>query len=138
MKAVLKVEKEFEIKYLQVSAGVRYWEDTTVSGIKDEEGDLIPCREHERWCPLIDIDSGKILNWKEGIEADIHYKVCDDGTYKLLDENKEVIKERDGYVPDIMCPTEQGYGDYIIMKVDASGNIENWKPDISDFADEDE
>lgn len=25
-----------------------------------------------------------------------------------------------------MCPEEPGYGDYIIMKIDEDGKIENW------------
>jgi hypothetical protein len=88
---------------------------------------------------LIDIDTGKITNWKEGVEADIHFKVCDAGTYQLLDENKKVILEKEGYVPDIMCPEGAGYGDYIIMKIDKDGIIANWDAeDIDDFTDDEE
>lgn len=45
MKITIKVEKEVEIKTLEVRAGVRYWEDATVNGNEDSEGELIPCRE---------------------------------------------------------------------------------------------
>lgn len=32
---------------------------------------------------------------------------------------------------DFLCPTENGYGDYIIFKVDAHGLIKGWsKPEI--------
>jgi len=46
--------------------------------------------------------------------------------------------EKDGYVPDIMCPGDEGYGDYIIMTVNESGVIEGWKQTLSGFDLEDE
>ena len=82
MKVVLKVQKEYEVKYLKVRAGVRYWEDTTVNGEVDEEGLLIPLRTGGSWTPLIDIDRGVIIDWPQGVVADINYKVCDDGIMK--------------------------------------------------------
>lgn len=134
MKARIKIEKETEIKTLHVAAGVRYWEDATVNGIEDTEGNLIPCRKGELWMPVIDIDSGKILNWKKGNTASIHYKVCDAGSYFLKDENGEtVLSIENNYVPKILCPEENGYGDYIIMEVGADGQIKNWEITIEDF-----
>lgn len=136
MKIELTVKKEFEVKYLHADCGVRYWEDASVNGVEDENGDLIPCKEEDRWKPLIDLETGKILNWEQGKTADTHYKVCDDGVYTLLDENKEAIKEIDGYVPSVMCPEENGYGDYVIMEIDENGQIANWEADLSDFIEE--
>ena len=138
MKVELTIKREFEVKYLQVEAGVRYWEDATVNGTEDETGKLIPCRSGGNWCPLINLETGKILNWVEGTKAEIHYKVCDDGRYRLLDDNQMLVKEIDGYVPKIMSPKENGYGDYIIMDVDETGTIANWKPILDAFTDEDE
>lgn len=138
MKVKLKIEKEFDVKYLLAEAGARYWEDATVNGKEDTEGTLIPCRDGEYWKPLIDIETGIIINWEQGKVAEVHYKCCDDGKYKLLDANKEVIKEIDGYVPSIMCPKGSGYGDYVIMDIDADGKIQNWKAKLSDFQDDDE
>lgn len=136
MKKVIKVNKEVEIKTLHVVAGARYWEDATVNGVEDEKGDLIPCRDGDYWKPIIDIDNGIITNWTKGTTADIHYKVCDDGNYYLKDaEGNTVLSIIDDYVPKIMCPGGNGYGDYIIMKVDGEGNIENWVPLIKDFVD---
>lgn len=138
MKINIKVKTEVEIKTLQVSVGVRYWEDATVNGIEDEQGDLIPCRVGDYWRPKIDIETGQILNWKQGITANIHYKVCDDGTYWLRDENdKDIIKSEGDYVPSILAIDDSGFGDYIIIAVDKKGFINNWKFDISDFIDED-
>lgn len=133
MKIRLKVEKEFDVKYLLAECGARYWEDATVNGEEDGEGTLIPCREGDYWKPLINIETGVIENWKQGVTAEIHYKCCDDGTYRLLDENKNEITSIEGYVPGIMCPKENGYGDYVIMDVDKDGKIQDWEVDFSDF-----
>lgn len=139
MKVEIKVKKEVEVKYLQVAAEVRYWEDATINGVEDtEDGDNVPCKVGSLWKPLIDIDNGVILNWTKGVTANIHYKVCDCGVYTLLDENSEFVAEKDGYVPDIMSPKEAGYGDYIIMDIDEDGNIARWKADISDIIDDED
>ena len=136
MKATIKIKKEVEIKYLQVKAGVRYYEDAEINGFEDKDGTLVPCKIGELWSPLIDIDNGTILNWKPGTIAKIHYKVCDDGEYQLLDNEKNMVKSIEGYVPRIMCPEENGYGDYIIMNIDGNGKIAKWTPIINDFFDE--
>jgi len=74
-----------------------------------------------------DLDKGLIINWEKGKTASLHYKVCDAGTYKLTEENGDIIAEYDGYVPDVLCPDGEGYGDYIIMSVDENGYIQNWE-----------
>ncbi|AFL98399.1 hypothetical protein ACQ1Q1_09115 [Ornithobacterium rhinotracheale] len=133
---ILEVVKKVNVKYLLAECGARYWEDATVDGIEDTNGDLIPCREGAFWKPLIDIDKGIIVNWEKGKTAKIHYKVCDNGTYTLLDENKEVITKISGYVPKIMCPGDTGFGDYVIMRVDGEGKIDKWglyPPPLSEF-----
>jgi hypothetical protein len=138
MKTTIKIEKEVEIKFLHVKAGVRYWEDATVNDVEDVNGDLIPCRDGNLWCPVIDIDSGQITNWTKGVVADIHYKVCDAGSYYLKDsEGNTLLSIDNDYVPSILCPSENGYGDYIIMTVNADGMIQDWDgSDLSDFLDE--
>lgn len=121
------------VKYLKVRAGVRYWEDAIVNGEPDEDGSRIPCRIGACWCPMIDLDAGIIENWSPGTTADIHYKVCDDGRYSLLDASLNEVAVIDGYVPGVMCPDADGYGDYIIMEVDGDGAIAGWVIDLSDF-----
>ena len=132
----LKVEKEFDIKYLNVFAGVRYWEDGTVDGIEDTDGDFIPCKTGDYWCPTIDINTGQIVNWQQGVVADIHYKICDDGSYFLIDiDNNLILKQENCYVPGCLSPNG-GDSDYIVMKIDENGFIENWYFDINDFINE--
>lgn len=133
MKIKIKQETEVEVKTLHVRAGVRYWEDARVNGVADEKGDLMPCRLGDYWSPIIDIETGKIINWITGNSADIHYKVCDDGVYTLKDEKGNVILVKEGYVIDSLSIGEEGFGDYIILKVGQNGIIKNWKFNIDDF-----
>lgn len=127
-----------DIKFLQVSAGVRYWENGTVCGIDDDEGTLIPHRVGDRWEPKIDIESGRIIDWPANVSASLHYKVCDDGKYSLMNDAGSIVLQKEGYVPDIMCPKEEGYGDYIIMDINEEGFIQNWKPDLSYFTEDED
>jgi len=133
MKVTLKISKDYDAKWLCVHAGVRYWEDATVNGVADETGELIPCRKGNYWEPRINIETGEIVNWQKGVTADIHYKVCDDGSYTLKDSDQDILCTEDGYVISSMCPNERGYGDYIIMTVDENGMIANWKFNANDF-----
>lgn len=123
---------------LKVNAGVRYWEDTKVNGVRDEEyvdenyAPKMPCSKfidgEWRWCPEIDASTGKILNWEQGVTADVHYIVCDDCEIDYVDEDSNLICNNDGYYycPCFLCPKENGYGDYIIMDIDENGQILDW------------
>ena len=126
--------KRVAVAFLKVEAGVRYWEDAEVNGTQDDDGNLIPCRIGDFWEPVVDIETGTIEGWPAGTTADIHYKVCDAGRYTLLDAERNAVAVHDGYVPKIMAPGGDGYGDYIIMRIDGSGKIENWQPDFDGFA----
>lgn len=138
MKVELKIKKEFEVKYLLAEVEARYWEDATVNGVEDTNGDLIPCKEGDLWKPLIELETGKIVNWEIGKTANVHYKSCDCNTFKLLDRTKLVIKEIEGYVIDMMSPAENGYGDYVIMNIDANGIIDAFEPNFAEFENEED
>jgi hypothetical protein len=135
MKVKIKVEKEVDLKLLIVKARVRYWEDSEVDGENDtENGENIPCKIGDLWCPHIEIETGKILNWKQGVKAEIHYEVADGLGYEIQSENGEVVLSADdGYVPETLAPKEEGYGGCIIMDIDKNGHIANWKFNFSDF-----
>lgn len=135
MKVKIKVLQEVELKTLLVKANVRYWEDSEINGESDtENGDNMPCKIGDLWCPEIEIETGIIFNWVKGTTANIHYKVADELGYELKDEKGDVVLSADdGYVPKTLCPKENGYGDYIIMDIDEKGKINNWKFDFSDF-----
>lgn len=114
-----------DVRFLAVAAEVRYWEDATLNGEPDNERKM-PFRKGNLWMPKIDVDRGIIVGWPKGTTAEIHYKVCDAGSYALQDEEGNTHKRIDGYVPCVMCPKENGYGDYIIMDIDVDGNIADW------------
>lgn len=137
MKLTIKVEKTFDIKKVQVFAGVRYWEDAGLNGESiGNDGDF-PFRSGDNWCPVIDIETGIIENWPNGETADVHFKVCDCGTYCLIDENGVVVKSiENDYVPNKLIPGE--YGDYIIMKIDEEGKIDGWNPSFEDFEEDED
>ncbi len=106
------------LTHLIVDAAVRYWEDATVNGKEDTDGTLIPFRSGDRWQPIIALATGKILGWPEGVSADIHYKVCDAGSYWLGDgHGKKLAKWRGHYVPDRYL---------IVFRVGPTGMIEGW------------
>jgi len=135
MKATVTIEKEVDIKTVEVRAHVRYWEDSVINGAPDENGTLTPCREGEMWCPIIDIDTGIILNWTKGVTADVHFKVCDAGSYFLKDAYGNIVLSReDDYVPNALIPGS--YGDYIEMTIDENGKIAEWDPSLEDFTTE--
>lgn len=131
MKAIIKVEKEIEIRYVKLQVAVRYEEEDIPNDFPHRKGDL--------WCPTIDIDSGQILDWDQGRSLDLYMKVCDEGSYYLLDDSKNIVlsMEQD-YVPNQLIPGS--YGDYISLRINQDGLIENWPktPNISDFTENNE
>jgi len=139
MTVKVRIEQEVVVTKLYVEAGVRYWEDATVNGVEDETGTLIPCREGELWKPIIDVELGKIINWTQGKTASVHYKVCYTGNYYLKNDKGDTVLEIESdYVPEMMCPKVNGYGDYIIMDIDENGIIANWKQTVSGFPSQDD
>jgi len=109
------------------------WEDADVDGESDDEDNpRIPCVEDGRWNILIDIKTGHIVNWKQGVFACVCYKVVDDGIYTMYDNGMEKIDEYDGYVPNLMSLDDEGWGDYINIRINEDGFIEDW-PDTEDI-----
>lgn len=132
-----------DVKYLKIDVGPRYWEDASIKIEEKWEDDIDYLEQKKgttpkmpfavkdetktyteyRWQITIDLENAKVLDWPQGVEARVFYKVCDDGTYYLLDANKNVLKKVDCYVPDILSYIENGFGDYIDMKIDGDGNL---------------
>jgi len=136
MTFAVKTIVERSVSFLKVEAKVRYWEDATVNGQQDDdESPEMPFANGltGEWTPLINLETGKIEGWPEGTIATIHYKVCDGGVYTLLDADRQEVVKIDGYVPSMMSPAENGYGDYIIMDIGPDGQIQNWCVDLDAF-----
>lgn len=117
--------------YVEVRAEVRYWDDSVLNGEHDvtlAEGPKMPLREGALWCPIIRLEDGNIVRWPAGNRASIHYKVCDQGEYWLLDKRmNRLAKWRGSYVPTSILNQRDGDSDYIIMRIDSSGTNPNWK-----------
>lgn len=131
MKLFLNDSKEVDAKFIKVSALVRYWEDAQSSEVEEVTSDNFPFANGDLWEPLIDIDKGLVVDWPEGVSANVHFKVVDCGCYYLLDKEQNVISSiENNYVPDGLCHGDNGYGDYIIFSIDSDGNIEDYKQNI--------
>lgn len=128
MKVIVMQPQEVDVKILKVNAGVRYWDDGSVNGVTDDPNyPAMPFSKSGRWIINIDIDKGIIVDWPQGVKASVDYKVCDDGVYSLIDSKGNVIRHfANEYVPNVLCPEESGYGDYIIMNIDEYGRISGW------------
>lgn len=131
MKIKIKVEKQVDIKAVKVILPVLYGEE-------DMPLDF-PLREEDSWSALIEVDTGKILDWPQGREGSFYMKVCDGGMYELFDSSfNSVAKIDNNYVPNELIPGE--YGDYVDFKINKEGFINNWpkNPDLSQFFPEDQ
>ena len=136
MKLKLKTIAEKDVRWLEVDAGVSYWEDGEINGKTDDENTPnMPFTEQNedgewRWRIKIDVNNGRIEGWPAGNTANVHYKVCDEGNYRLTDVNGDTVMECENeYVPE--CIGE--YGDYIVMDIDANGYIEDFSFDQRDL-----
>jgi len=129
MKFTMPCTKEIDIKYLKVILPIRYEEE-------DIPNDF-PLRIGDTWTAEINMDTGIIKNWPIGKHGKIDYmKVCDEGTYILIDEHGGIVKEiRRDYVPNKLLPPNDGYGDYVTLDIDVNGKILNWysSPSLSNF-----
>ena len=118
--------------YIEVSAEVRYWEDTSINGVEDGDGTLIPFRDGILWKPVIRLSDGFVLDWPAGVEADVHYKVCDQGQYWLKDaDGRRIAKWHGDYVPAHILSQQDRDDDYIICQIGGEGRISGWEaPEI--------
>lgn len=94
-----------------------------------------PLKQTTLWKATIEVDTGRILNWPEGVEAkySMHEKVRDAGIYELLDAHGAGLAIIGDYVPNRCIPGE--FGDYIEMEIE-NGAIKNWrKPTEEDLVD---
>ena len=125
MLAEITVKKQVEIKFVKVDVAVRYDED-------DIPNDF-PLRKGDMWSGTIDIDEGRILGWPAGKTGNMRMKVCDQGSYHLLDVNGETLLSlEEDYVPNKLLPPRDGCGDYIHFIIEGTGKLTNWytKPSI--------
>ena len=89
---------------------------------------------------LIDLKERKVVGWNyEDGYLRLWAKVCDAGTYTLMDAEKKPLCQVCGYVPNkLIPPLEKGFGDYIELAIEADGTVNGWPttPDLSEFIEE--
>jgi len=131
MKAKIKIEKEVEITKVHIQIQPRYIGDSHDDDMPSDFPGL--CSNKQTWAAVVDIDTGIIASWPQGIARKMHVKVCDAGLYTLFDADGNSVARIDGYVPHGVVPGS--YGDYVELTIDENGKITNWpaKPDISEF-----
>ena len=119
-------------RFIEVHAGVRYFEDGRLNGVVDTEG-KVPLRHGEDWRPTVELATGRVLDWPAGVELETCYKVCDNGEYWLQNESRQrIAKWRRSYVPLRFLDIEDAdpvniAGDYIVLQIGGDGFIANWR-----------
>ncbi len=132
-------EKEVDAKTLKVIATVRF---STADKLNLEPKEVqLPCfrmnKYSPEWCPEIDIETGKITNWKVGIKAKIKVGVENFG-WELEDKNNKVLMSvADVEMPSLFCINKDENNGYIYnimrLNINEDGIIENWKFNIDDL-----
>lgn len=153
MKVIVNRPVEIDVKHLFVKARVRYPEDSTLRQLPEYdwiEDDAthpgMPCMGWDEaiyngrsygeswfWCPVIELETGKIINWRQGVCASISYKVVDEFDCYITDSDDKIVARYNGYVPSFMAIDDEGYGDYVYLTINEDGYIENWSFDEYDF-----
>ena len=131
MKVTVIKKEQVEVKFVCIDVHPRHL---------DEEEKPVPMINGSKWLSVVDIETGKIIDWPQGEEREYYWKICDAGSYYLLDANKQILLSIiQNYVPNNLLPGE--YGDYLDLKINGEGVITNWlkNPTSEDFTnDEDE
>ena len=82
------------------------------------------------WCPVIDVNEGKILDWTPGFCLNTGFKVCDQGVYVYSnqDESQQVVSTDcdEYYVPNWLDDEGDSYGDYLQITINGDGTIKDW------------
>lgn len=130
MKIEVKRVEEVEIEKVRIQIPIRRVGDEEDDGEVPED---FPFMSDGFWRVDILIDTGQIVGWPIWREFDLFEKVCDGGTYELIDYGGNTVIGVSGcYVPSAV-PNE--YSDYVDLKIDSTGLIKNWNcnPAVDDF-----
>lgn len=124
MKINVTETREKEVSSIRCLVAVRYEEDDMPNDYPHRHGDM--------WDVTIDIETGQIRDWPNGVAArHLYMKVCDSGSYYLLTPDGSIVAKREeDYVIDCI---PQEYGDYIDFRIDDAGKIENWQVTAGDI-----
>ena len=125
---------EARVEYLKIDIPVHYGEEDIPKDfpLRQSAGNS----QCDRWIAIIHIESGHIINWPANKKGRIHLKVCDEGSYYLLDTDFQVISSiKNQYVPNQLIPPRDGFGDMVCLDINEKGDITNWynMPQLNEF-----
>lgn len=132
-----------EAAYIFVMLCPTDWNDVVIRGAR-----VIPGNMHDHsWQPVIEIETGKITNWKKGVYAEVFYEVFDENSTmssklsrwkvngKVIDARcvwtfydkdlKAVSDSMYGFVPNFLFPSPENKN-RINLTIDEEGFILNW------------
>ena len=130
MKIKVMKEVEIEVKKVVIEFCPRYLDEEESAFHKSKD---TPMFDGNKVSITFSPETGVIFGWPDSKPVSIYEKICDEGTYILLDENNnEVAAIRENHVPSVV-PNE--FGDYISLEINDMGKITNFipNPDFSDF-----
>jgi len=108
----IRVPTDVQVTHIKCVLPVNHGEENIPNDFPGRVGDVLTL--------LIDIDTRRIVGWPAGKTFDLHMKVRDDGSYYLLDGQRQVRAIEREYVPDCIPGS---YGDYVEMQICNDGTI---------------
>lgn len=124
---------EINIAYLAVTIEDPRWDCFVINNQPNKDGIGHPWKTNSRneLNFIVEVDTGKILSWKKGQKGIVEAKVCDSGTYKLLNSYfNTIVKAENCYVPNVFDIESDGYGDYMSFDVNEEGYIVGWDKEL--------
>ena len=139
-----------EARFLHISipydkddeCGLISFDDGVMTELECEDGFVPPMLNADslRLEVTVDLRDRKVLDWGNNKNyIRMWAKVCDSGTYTLLDAEWNPLWQIDGYVPNkLIPPYEKGWGDYVELAIESDGSLPQWKEelDFSEFVEE--
>lgn len=131
MKVKLLTGTETEAKYIAFYVKPMWHGYISVtSDSLSRDGRDMPCLCNNIWCPILDLDTGEIINWKEGCSADILIENTDACYASLMDANKKVLARAENenfYCGNDSKPDDPYYYFAFKWSIDSNKKIKNWR-----------
>ena len=139
MTDLFEFDADLAPKTLKAFFPVRFPSDSMVNGVADsDENPTMPLLskeitvdkywEYRAMNIEIDVPTGKVKDWEMGVVATLNIKVVDAGVYSLFNgEGRRIAHIENDYAPETFEIDGNGYGDYIIITIQADGIIKGWK-----------
>lgn len=122
----------YNVTDLKVEISNPKWTDFKINGKVYKNGENHPWRNEngnlEFW---VDIDNGQISPWENGDVAEIVSKVSNNGEYSLYTKDNICVHElKNTSVPVVLDSKRVGYGEYIYLKIDEFGKIDEFDKEL--------